>query len=215
MPLIKRRLTNFIKRTSGRVKSGNRKIPRCVNKSKAPELEIIGYIDVNKNATTPFSRSKVHKGIFCASEADVDNGDLIFDRADQDYYFVMDKKMRMYNTEEVYIDATMYRCDVVLDIYRFEQGVRDTFGRVVQDAPMLVEGKAGLRAMFNPQNYDVKEQQDRVIPENKIKICLHADSEVKVADRLVTDKGKKYQVISIDEESLNNLVLCIVDVDVR
>jgi hypothetical protein len=204
-----RRTKNLIRRTRGML--GNK--PRCVNMDRVPELGIIGYVEVNKNATTPFSRGKVHKGIFACPKEHVDNGDIILDRGEADYYFVMDKKTEIFNGEEVYIDATMYRCDEVIDIYRFGEGIRDTFGRVVDTSAVLVAEK--VRGMFNPLNFDIKEQQDRVLPDNKIKLCIQEKVGIKVADRIVTSKGTKYQVLSIDNISLQNLVFCVVDSDVR
>lgn len=209
MAKIARRTKNLIRRTRGMVG----RTPRCVNMDRTPNLPIIGYAEVNKNATTPFSRSKVHKGIFACKRDEVSKGDLILDRGDNEYYFVMDSKMEMFNGEDVFVDATLYRCDSVVEVQRFDAGARDSFGRPIVATPTTIA--TGIRAMFNPMNYDVKEQQDRLIADNKIKICLQSKNDVKVADRLVTADGSKYHVISIDKVSLTGLVLCVIDTDVR
>lgn len=219
---IARRTQNLIRKTVGTI---NRKprivcvtglLARPANSTPSAlygDLEFYGYIDVNKNATTPFSRGKVHKGFFCCQTADIANGDLVYDRADQRYYFVMDRKMEVYNGEEVYVNATMYRCDSKIEIQRFSTGPRDTFGRTVQDTANSIA--TDVFAMFNPQNFDIKEQQDRLIADNKIKLCIQSKYDIQVADRVITDKGKKYHVTLIDDVSLENLVLCTVDTDVR
>ena len=208
MSKMARRTKNLIRRTRGMIG----RTPRCTNLDRTPALPIIGYVEVNKNATTPFSRGKVHKGTFACPKVDVTNGDLILDRADSDYYFVMDSKTEVFNGEEVYVDATMYRCDALVEIQRFGEGARDTFGRPLVDTPTVIA--SGVRAMFNPMNFDVKEQQDRLIADNKIKLCVQSKNDVRVADRLVTATDV-YRVISLDNISLENLTLCVVDADVR
>lgn len=204
------RTKNLVRRTRGTVG----RLPRIVNKDRSPEAGIIGYVEVNKNATTPFSRGKVHRGFFCCDRSEISNGNLILDRGDDSYYFVMDSKVEIFKGEDVYIDATMYRCDSTVTIQRFGEGAtRDTFGRLVTDTP--VDVYTGVRSMFNPMNFDTKEQQDRLIADNKIKLCLQSTYDVRAADRIVTDGGSMYRVISVDVESLDGLVLYTVDTDVR
>lgn len=213
---LARRTRNLIRKTSGMIG----RLPRIQNLNKGPldvdgnhtGLDIIGYVTVNANATTPFSRGKVHKGFFCCSIVDMEDGDLIYDRGDQRYYFVMDSKTQISNGEELYVDGTMYRCDKQVEIQRFSDGVRDTFGRVITDTPVTVA--TNVYAMFNPLNFDVMEQQDRVIAHDKIKVCVQSSVGVQPADRIIAD-GMKYQVISVDAVSLSKLVLCTVDTDVR
>lgn len=210
MGFIAARTKNLVRRTRGMIG----RLPRIVNMDKTPALEIIGYVEVNKNATTPFSRGKVHKGFFCCGKAGMNNGDLILDRGDDSYYFVMDKKVEIYRGEEVYVDATMYRCDSVVSVQRFGvDTAKDSFGRAMQSTPSVVH--TGAYAMFNPMNFDIKEQQDRVITDNKIKLCLQSKFDVRVADRIITEAGNKYHVTSVDNESLQGLVLYTVDTDVR
>lgn len=214
---LARRTKNLIRKTSGMIG----RIPRILNMDRGPldmngtpaGLDIIGYITVNANATTPFSRGKVHKGFFCCQiTTDIDDGDLIYDRGDKRYYFMMDGKTQIFNGEEVYVDATMYRCDGQVEIQRFSEDIRDTFGRAVKNTPDIIA--SNVWAMFNPMNYDIKEQQDRLIADNKIKLCLQSKTGVQVADRIVSE-GKMYHITSIDTMSLRNLVLCTVDTDVR
>ncbi len=206
---VARRTKNLIKRTRGMIN----RAPRCVNLSRTPNVDIIGYVEVNANATTPFSRSKVHKGIFCCLRTEIDTGELILDRGDNDYYFVMDQKVEIFNGEDVYVDATLYRCDRVIEVQRFGAGARDTFGRPVQDAPTVVA--SDIRAMFNPLNFDSKVQEDRQVTSNKIKMCVQSSVGIQPADRIVTNAGETFLVTSIDTTSLTNLVLCTVDSDVR
>jgi len=204
---LARRTKNLIRKTSGMVGRS----PRILNVDTGEE--IIGYIQANANATTPFSRGKVHKGYFCTDISGLENGHLIYDRGDRRYYFVMDGKTEIYNGEEVYVDGTMYRCDAIIEIQRFGDGVRDMFGRVAKDTPDVIA--SNVYAMFNPLNFDVKEQQDRLVAENKIKVCMQSKVGVQVADRIIDADGKKYQVTSVDSVSLSGLVLCTVDTDVR
>jgi hypothetical protein len=214
---LARRTHNFIKRTVGTVGT----LPRIINLDKGPldvlgnptGLSMYGYIDVNEQATTPFSRGKVHKGWFCCQSSEMSHGDLVLDRADNNYYFVMSMKDKRYNDETVYIDGTMYFCDRQVTVSRFSDGVRDTFGRVVSSAPTVVA--TNINCMFNPMNFDVLQQEDRLIAQDKIKVCFQAKVGVKVADRITAPSGKKYIVMSVDDSSLANLVLCAVDEDVR
>lgn len=204
---LARRTKNLIRKTVGMV---NRS-PRILNVESS--LEIIGYIDVNDNATTPFSRGKVHKGFFCCERDGVQNGDLLLDRADGYHYFAMDSKAKISNGEVVFVDATMYRCDKTITIQRFSTGERDTFGRPKDAAPTTVA--TDVFAMFNPKNYDVSQQKDRVVAQDKITMCVQRKVGVAVSDRIVTSDGNTYVIYSIDRESLIGLDLCTVDADER
>lgn len=204
---LARRTQNLIRKTVGTIG----KLPRL--HIVDTDTDVYGYIDVNANATTPFSRGKVHKGIFCCSLEDIGDGALVYDRADAKYYFLMDGKTKVYNGEAVYVDGTMYRCDSIIDVQRFVGGLRDGFGRSMDVAPITFV--TGVYAMFNPLNFDIKEQQDRLVAENKIKVCVQSSVGIQVADRIITQDGSKYNVTSVDSVSLSKLVLCTVDTDVR
>lgn len=213
---LARRTLNLVRKTRGMFG----RVPRVLNRDKGTldgngvplGVEIIGFTEVNKNATTPFSRGKVHKGFLCCDRANISNGDLLYDRAEDAHFFVMDSKVEVYNGEDVYIDATLYRCDALVDVVRFSDGVRDTFGRIVQDAPQVVATQ--VNAMFNPKNYDSISQEDRQIAHNKIQVCVQDSVGVAVSDRIISG-DKKYVVQAIDDVSLTGLVLCNVDTDVR
>lgn len=241
---LARKTMMYLKNTMGTVSYQ----PRLVNYSKITPQFVYGYVDVNTNATTPFSRGKVHKGFIAGllddnSVVTVDDGDLFLDRYDGYYYFVMSRKGKFHNNQTVYYDATMYRCDITVEIYRFGMGARDTFGRPLQNTPTkLNTGGYSLPvewvdqngtvwvdatnatwtlpigtvlAMSNPLNYDIIQQKDRLVAQNKIEICLQQSVGVQIGDRIVTNKGDQFIVQTIDNTSLTNLVLCGVDTDVR
>lgn len=215
---------NMCKNSNGSVQGS----PRITNKSKANRA-IVGYAEVNTMATTAFSRTKVHKGYFYCAKTDVANGDVILDRDDDVYYFIMSvKSERGASDESVYIDGTLYKCDSRIEISRFGvDDTRDTFGRViaagaaavVQDpAKVVCPGNVitSVFAMNIPKNFDVIMQQDREIAQNKISLCMQAGTNVAVADRIVDlDTNQAYRVTNIDYKSLAGLLLVYVDGDER
>ena len=216
-----RRTLKFFMATTGMYK----REPRLIHYG-AGFLEgrfIVGSVDVNTNATTPFSRGKVHKGTLCCTNESVADGDMILDRYDNKRYFIMSKKGKLYNEETAWIDATLYMCDTQVLVERFEQGVRDTFGRPTVAAPVLVT-PTPVWIMTNPKNYDILQQKDRLVAQNKIELCLQSSVEIKESDRIVKIvygpnneivRKNMYVVQTVDDTSLINLVLCGVDTDVR
>lgn len=174
---------------------------------------LIGYAEVNQQATTAFSRIRVNKGWFFCDPSQVTEGDLVEDKTDLKKYLVMALKNEVLNGESVYLDATLYLCDTTATVTRWVDGARDVFGQVVDPTPQVVV--SDIYIMTNPQNYDVLEQDDRQIAHDKVRIYLQAKHGVKVADRITTANGESYRVLRIDKVSLPNIWTCYVDVDER
>lgn len=200
---------NFVKNTVGKV--GN--LPRIYNVDK--DENIIGYAEVNQMATTAFSRLRVNKGyFFCDLDPSlIAEGDLIQDRVDSKYYMIMSLKSQYLKGETAYLDSTLFYCDSTATIERFQDGVRDKFGRIVNDAPSVIY--SNVKLMTSAMNYDVVVQEDRLIAQDKIKLYLQSKFDVKVADRIITDDGNVYKVLSINNSDFNGINLLYVDVDVR
>lgn len=197
----------FIKNTVGTVAG----TPRIYNIDK--QTYIIGYAEVNALATTAFSRIRVNKGYFFCAPSDVAEGDLIQDRADLKKYFVTSTKVEMLNGECVYLDSSLFYCDTVASIERWIEGPKDTFGRATDPTPQVMY--TDLPMVTNPQTFDVLEQQDRLIANDKVRIYLQAKNLVKEADRIVANNGEVYKVLRVDKVSWPGLIVCHVDVDVR
>lgn len=200
---------NFVKNTVGKV--GN--LPRIYNVDKAQY--IIGYAEVNQMATTAFSRIRVNKGYFFCDLVDslIAEGDLIQDRVDNKYYMIMSLKAQYLKGETAYLDSTLFFCDSTATIQRFQDGARDSFGRVVDSGPTTIY--SDVKIMTSAMNYDVLLQEDRPIAQDKIKLYIQSKFAVKVADRISTNDGNVYKVISINNSDFQGINLLYVDVDVR
>jgi len=171
-----------------------------------------GYITVNPLATTPFSRSIVHKGWFSGT-SDISNGDLLQDRGDNLYYLVMSVKQEIDSGASAYIDGTLYLANRVVNIYRFSDTSKNFFGKDVSAGPSVVV--ENIRAMITPIALDVLEQPDQTLIKAKIKVVVQAKYGVKVQDRITTTSGGNYKVVSVDNESLEGLTVLYVDEDIR
>lgn len=198
---------SFVKNTVGTINGK----PRMYNVDR--DVYLVGYAEVNKMATTAFSRISVNKGWFYCDPSLIQEGDLLQDKADGKFYLAMSLKMEVLSGESVYMDGTLYLCDSTATVQRWVEGARDSFGRPAVATPTTIYSDVYI--MTAPSNFDVMEQQDRLIAQNKIKIHLQSKFDVKPADRIVTSKGKTYKVISIDDVSLRNIIICFVDEDVR
>lgn len=172
----------------------------------------LGYVSVNPLATTPFSRTIVHKAWF-EGESTISNGDLILDRADNNYYLVMSLKREIVEGVCIFIDGTLYLANKIVSIHRFSDGTKNFFGKDSDPAPTPVY--SNVRVMINPNKVDVLEQPDRNISQDKIKIVLPSKFIVKSNDRITTNSGNNYIVITADNESLEGLVILTVDTDTR
>jgi len=198
---------SFMKRTMGVVGG----VPRIRNIDR--NTDIVGYAQVNQMATTSFSRIKVNKGFLFCKLDDITEGELLLDRADNKKYFLMSAKMEMLNGEAVYIDCALYYCDATASIERWSDGVRDTFGRVVDPAPEVLFTDVPI--VTNPQTYNTLEQQDRTIAQDKVRIFVQAKIGIKESDRITSSNGDTYKVLSIDKVSWPGVWTCYTDVDVR
>lgn len=197
----------FIKNTVGTV-SGK---PRILNVDRGNY--VVGYAEVNDMATTAFSRIRVNKGYFFCEPAEIQEGDLIQDRADTKKYLVMSTKVEMLNGECVYLDSSLYYCDATAEIERWTDGVRDTFGMVTDPAPQVIATEVPI--VTNPQTFSQLEQQDRMVAQDKSRIYVQAKFGVKESDRITTSHGDTYKVLRIDKSSWPGTWICYVDVDVR
>lgn len=197
----------FIKNTVGTV-GGN---PRIFNIDK--QKYIVGYAEVNALATTAFSRIRVNKGYFFCNPTDVSEGDLIQDNADSKKYFVTSTKVEMLNGECVYLDSSLFYCDSTATVARWDEGLKDTFGRVVDATPQVVY--QDLPIVTNPQTFDVLEQQDRTIANDKIRIYMQSKNIIKESDRIIPSNGDTYKVLRVDKVSWPGILVCHVDIDVR
>lgn len=177
------------------------------------DLYLVGFAEVNPMASTAFARIRVNKGWVVAEPGQIVEGDLIQDKADAKKYLVMSIKNEVLNQESVYWDATLYLCDSTASIERWTPGTKDVFGRPSVATPSVIA--ADVPIMTNPRNFDVVEQQDRVIAQNKISVYLQAKVGVQESDRIKSSNGEVYKVVSVDRVSLMNIHICYVDVDVR
>lgn len=184
--------------------------PRIYNVDKGTYT--LGYTEINTQATTAFARTKVHKAWFSGS-TDIENGDLILDRADGAYYLVMSVKQEYASGCAAYIDGTLFYANATCSIERFTDTAKDFFGRDVQATPNAVA--TGVRIMVNPMSIDVMEQPDQIISQDKIKVAIQRKHNVMEQDRLVTSLGETYKVISVDKASLEGLDILFVDKDIR
>ena len=189
---------------------------------------LVGYAEVNQQAATPFTRTRVHKGFFACDTGQVREGELVEDRVDQKIYLVMSLKNEYLNDETVYLDGTLYYCDVTVTVQRFEGGTKDTFGRSITSAPVTLAD--GLYAMCAPQNFSTMEQPDRTVAQDKLAVYMqqtfrctqasanHAVGDIlsfKENDRLIASNGDTYVINSIDKASLVGIAILKVDTDVR
>lgn len=203
---------SFMKHSTG-VYGG---LPRIQNITQTKD--IYGFAQVNQMATTAYSRTKVHKGYFTCDPADIAHGDLIYDRGDQNHYLVMSVKNEIFSGESAYLDGTLFFCDAQITIKRFgTDPVRDAFGRMVEDAAVTVGTPVyeDVYCMINPKNFDVLQQEDRPVDQNKLQVCLQKTYLVEKGDRLETLEGDVYVVQTIDRRSLPGLQYLGVDTDVR
>lgn len=178
-------------------------------------LHIVGHVKANTMATAPWSRVKVHKGYFYGvTDSAISNGDLVLDRSDNYYYLVMSVKAERLGGYVTYLDGTLFLCDSQIEISRFEEGERDNFGRVL--TPGLTVKVPFAYATTNLKNFDVLEQKDRLVPQEKLIIYVQPKTGVQVADRIIMlDTMDRYRVVSIDKKSIIGLWSCQVDVDDR
>ena len=189
-------------------------LPRIVNIDR--NVSFYGYAEVNTQATSPVARIKQHKAWFEPS-ANIVEGDLIQDRADDKYYLVMSLKKEVTGGVCTYIDGTLYWTNATCSIQRFPTGAttgtKDAFGRLIEAGPVTVA--SGVYIMTNSMSLGVNEQEDQVLSEEKIKVVMQAKFAPQRNDRLVSSLGDTYKVISVDRTQLNGLWVLYVDQDIR
>jgi hypothetical protein len=172
-----------------------------------------GYAEVNINASSPFSRTKVHKG-WLEGGSDIVEGSLIQDRLDSNYYMVMSVKKEGWKGEVAYKDVTLYYCNKTCTIQRFSEAkATNAFGRVVDSAPATLH--TNVYIMVNPQNYDEQPGKDIILENNKIKLAIQSKYGVQVNDRIVTSEGDTLIVETVDKYSLVGIWILGVDKDSR
>ena len=184
--------------------------PRIYNVDK--NVSFYGYAEVNTQATSPVARIKQHKAWFVGN-ADITEGDLIQDKADNKYYLVMSLKKEVTGSEVAYIDGTLYYANATCSIERFAPVSVNAFGREVSAEPSVIA--EGVYIMVNSMSMDVDEQRDQHIAEEKIKVVMQSKYGAKINDRLVSSNGDVYKVATVDRTQLENLVVLYVAQDIR
>jgi hypothetical protein len=175
-------------------------------------VSFYGYAEVNTQATSPVARIKQHKAWFVGN-ADITEGDLIQDKADNKYYLVMSLKKEVTGSEVAYIDGTLYYANATCSIERFAPVSVNAFGREVSAEPSVIA--EGVYIMVNSMSMDVDEQRDQHIAEEKIKVVMQSKYGAKINDRLVSSNGDVYKVATVDRTQLENLVVLYVAQDIR
>lgn len=171
-----------------------------------------GYAEVNVDATSPFARVKVHD-LRVQGDSTITDGSLIKDRVDNSIYLVMSIKGIYSGGLVAYKDGTLYLCNTTATIKRFQDGARDTFGKLIIKTPTVIASR--IYIMTNPQNYTTIVGQDTIEQANKIKIAIQSKHGVKLKDRIETSTGQNYIVENIDTESLTGMVILYCDTDLR
>lgn len=199
---------SFVKATKGTYLGS----PRIYNIDQ--DVYINGYAEINDQATSSYSRIKVHKGLFTCTSADVLPGDLIQDRVDSNKYLVMSVKDKFCGGVSVYFDAALYFCNTSVTVSRFSDAtVRDKFNRIVESTPEVIF--SDIPVMTDSKNFDTTTQPDRFVEDNKINVYIQSKYNVKDSDRFTTPEGEVYVIETIDTSSLTNIWICKVNKDVR
>lgn len=199
---------SFVKATKGTYQGS----PRIYNIDQ--NKYIYGYAEINDQATSPFSRIKVHKGLFTCSRTDVVAGDLVQDRVDNHKYIVMSIKDKLCGEASTYFDCALYYCNTSVTISRFsKEGARDTFGRpIVSTATPLY---TDIPVMTDTKNLLTTSYPDKFIETDKVNIYIQAKYLVNPEDRLITADGDMFVIETIDRGSLNNILILKVNKDDR
>lgn len=185
-------------------------LPRIYNNDN--KTYAYGYVEINAQATSPVARIKVHKA-WLDGEAQVANGHLIQDRADGKMYFIMSQKPELYGGAVAYYDVTLYYCNTTCSVQRFGVSGKTAFGKPQGGAPTTLYENVYI--MTTSLSVDVKEQEDQVLAQEKIKVAIQSKYGVKINDRLTCSNGDVYKVMSIDRTQLEGLWMLFVDKDIR
>jgi hypothetical protein len=170
-----------------------------------------GYTQVNVMATSPNSRTKIHKAWF-GGTSDIVEGSLIEDTAESKKYLVMSTKAEVSGEVVAFYDGTLYYANRTIDVLRQGAGTEDMFHRVTSD---LTTVYSGIYAMVTPVRVDTVETDDQILDNNKIKIVVQATKLVHRNDRVLTSASETYKVTSVDGSSLDGLVIIYAETDIR
>lgn len=196
--------TRMLKNTKGMVGD----LPRIYNIDR--DVYCLGYASFNQDATSPFARTKVHKGRF-EGEANIQNGDLVLDRYDNTKYLVMNIK-GVYsggsNGVTAYKDAALYYVNRTCTVSRAGSETRNKFGR--PDAS-YTEVYTNIPIMSNPQNYSIEEIEETILQTNKIRLSVQSKYALKCRDKIFTSTGQSYIVENIDYDTLDGLLILYVN----
>lgn len=198
---------SFLKATTGSVGGA----PRIRNLDTG--AEVYGYCAIHDQASSSFSRIKVHRGWFTCDPSEIQNGDLIEDRADNSRYFVMAVKNEYNNGASVYLDGTLYYVDSSVTISRFGDTSKDSFGRATQKTAVVIA--TDVPVMTNPRSIESSPHPDAFVSNDEVQIYIQSKYDVKVSDRLTSSNGDVYKVDSINKSSLMNIWVCTVNKDDR
>lgn len=198
---------SFVKATKGTYQGS----PRILNIDQ--NKYIYGYAEINDQATSSYSRIKVHKGLFTCDKGDVLPGDLIQDRADDNKYMVMSIKDKICGDASVYFDCALYYCNTEATIERYNAGTRDSFGRPIVSSPVTIYSNVPI--MTDPKNFTLDNLPDMPVETDKINLYIQAIYAVSEADRITTQTGDVYKIETIDKASLTNIWICKVNKDER
>lgn len=184
-------------------------LPRILNVDTGTYT--VGYTEVNTQATTAFSRVKMHKA-WLAGETDIQNGSRIMDRVDGHRYIVMSLKGEYISGSIAFIDGTLMYVNTTCTIERLNSNV-DAFGRA-SDASFTPVA-SGVWLMINPMSTVSVEYEEVISTKDKIKVAMQSSVDVKVNDRLATEEGDIYKVDSIIRAEMENVVVLYVSQDSR
>lgn len=185
-------------------------LPRIYNVDRSAYM--LGYTEINTQATSTFSRIKTHKGWF-EGTANIQDGDLIQDRVDGKHYLVMSLKDEYAGGSIAYKDGTLYYANTTCTVQRCGAGAKDAFGFETTNTFTTVA--TGVYIMAQSVTLDVVEYKDQDVAKEKIKVAVQAKVGVQENDRLVTALGDTYKVVSVDKTQIDGLWLLFVDKDVR
>ena len=185
-------------------------LPRILNRDTG--VYTLGYTKINPMATNPYSRINSHKGWF-SSTTDIENGSWVVDRVNDKSYYVMSTDPEYSDGRVAYYDATLYLADKTCSISRFNNEVRDHYGRPVEAAPTILA--EGVPLMSASISVNVKESKDQPLADEKIRVALASKYDIHVNDRLTVSNGDVYKVMSVDDTQLIGLHMLYVDRDIR
>ena len=172
-----------------------------------------GYVEVNQQASSTFSRIKSHKAWF-SGDADVKDGDLLIDRVSGNHYLAMSIVPEYSGGVNAYLDGTLFYANTTCAVERFDAApAKSAFGKAILATPGIIASYVWI--MVQTITLDVVEKPDQTVAKEKIKVAVQNSVGIKVNDRLVTALGDNYKVVSVDRCDIDGLDLLFVDKDIR